>query len=159
MKRVSFFLAVVVLCLAGPAFLRAEDNPILGTWKLNLEKSKFAGVAAPKSLTRVVAADGDRVKYSFEGTAADGSASTYSFTVKYDGVDVPITGNGTPYGADQIAIKRENSHQFTATLKKGGKVVAKSTATVSHDGKTTTVTSKGSDASKPMSVTQVYDKQ
>ena len=41
MKRFLQLVAVAVLVLAGTANLRAEDNPLVGTWKLNLEKSKF----------------------------------------------------------------------------------------------------------------------
>jgi len=57
--------------------IRDRDNPVLGTWTLNLEKSKFTGMPTPKSLTRTVSADGDSVKYSYEGTGADGAALTY----------------------------------------------------------------------------------
>jgi hypothetical protein len=160
MKRVSMVLAVVVLCLGVPALMLADDNPNIGAWKLNTEKSKYTGIPAPKSLTRTVTADGDSVKYSFEGTGADGSALSYSFTVKYDGKDAPITGSGMPYGADQIAIKRITSHKYSATLKKDGKIVGTSTSVISSDGKTITLNGKGTDAKgKAVSSTQVYDKQ
>jgi len=71
-----------------------------------------------------------------------------------------VTGAGMPYGADHIAIKQVNSHETTATLKKGDKVVGSSTATVSHDGKMVTLTSKGTDANgKPVKSVSIYDKQ
>ena len=161
MKRVSVILAVVVVvCLGVPALMLGVDNPNIGTWKLNIEKSKYSGMPAPKSLTRTVTAEGDAVKYSFEGTGADGSALSYSFTVKYDGKDAPITGSGMPYGADQIAIKRITSHKYSATLKKDGQVVGTSTSVISPDRKTTTLNGKGTDAKgKAVSSTQVYDKQ
>jgi hypothetical protein len=160
MKRVFIILAVVVLCLGIPGLILGQDNPNIGTWKLNAEKSKYTGVKAPTSLTRTVTADGDSVKYSFEGTGADGTALAYGFTVKYDGSDASITGSGMPYGADQIAIKRVNSHTFSATLKKDGKIIGTSRSVVSHDGKTTTLAGKGTDANgKAVSSTQVYEKQ
>ena len=160
MKQVCMILAVFALCLAVPGLTLAQGNPAIGTWKLNAEKSKYDGIPKPKSLTRTVAADGDSVKYSFEGTSADGAALNYSFTVKYDGKDDPVTGSGMPYGADHIAIKRIGSNTFSATLKKDGKTVGTSTAVVSKDGKTVTLTGKGTDASgKAVSSTQVYDKQ
>src|ERR1700730_10870050 len=111
MKRVSLILTFVVLCLGVPALMLGEDNPNIGTWKLNVEKSKFTGMPAPKSMTRNVSADGDSVKYSYEGTGPDGTAMTYSFTVKYDGKDYPVTGSAPPFGSDQIAIKRVTSHK------------------------------------------------
>jgi hypothetical protein len=160
MKQVCMTLAVVVLCLAVPGLMLAQDNPAIGTWKLNTEKSTYSGIPAPKSLTRTVAADGDSVKYSFEGTGADGAALNYGFTLKYDGKDYPVTGTGMPYGADHIAIKRIGSNKFSATLKKDSKIIGTSTSVVSKDGKIVTLTGKGTDASgKAVSSTQVYDKQ
>jgi hypothetical protein len=159
MKRVTFIFAMVVLCLGLPSLMSAADNPAIGTWKLNLSKSKYPEGAAPQSLTRTVSADGDSVKYSFEGTDAKGAATKYGFTVKYDGKDVDFSGT-TPYGADHIAIKQLNSHQWKATLKKGDKVVGTTTSTVSHDGKTTTLNGSGAGADgKMQKVTQVFDKQ
>jgi hypothetical protein len=159
MKQLCMILAVFALCLAVPSLMLAEDNPVIGTWKLNAEKSKYSGVPAPTSLTRTVTADGDSVKYSFEGTGSDGAALSYSFTIKYDGKDYPITGSGMPYGADHIAIKRVSSNKFSATLKKDAKVVGTSTSMVSKDGKTTTLSGKGTVDGKAVSSTQVYDKQ
>ena len=160
MKRIVLVLISAVVCLCGSLGTRAEDNPLLGKWKLDVAKSKFTPGPAPKSQTRTVEASGDSVKYSFEGESADGKTATYGFTVKYDGTFAPITGSGMPYAADEIAIKKVNSHSYTATLKRGGKVVATARAVVSKDGKTTTVTGKGTDASgKAVSSTAVYDKE
>jgi hypothetical protein len=160
MKRASLILAVVVLCLGVPTLMLGQANPNIGTWKLNLEKSKFTGTPAPKSLTRTVTGDGDSAKYSFEGTGADGTALAYGFTAKYDGNDYAVSGNGAPSGADHISFKRVNSHSFVGTLKKDGKVVVTSQIVVSHDGKMTTVSSKGTGSDgKPMHTVQVYDKQ
>ena len=160
MKRRSSILAVAVVCLALAGSMFADSKAFVGTWKLNLEKSKYAAGQAPKSLTRTVSADGDAVTYKFEGVGADGTAFSFSFTSKYDGKDAEVTGAGMPYGADHIAIKQVNSHETTATLKKGDKVVGSSTATVSHDGKMVTLTSKGTDANgKPTKSMSIYDKQ
>jgi hypothetical protein len=159
MKQVCMILAVVVLCLSVPSLILAQDNPALGTWKLNAEKSKYTGMKGPTSLTRTVAADGDSVKYSFEGTGADGKAVAYGFTVKYDGKDYSTTGTGMPYSADHIAIKRVGTNKFSATLKKDGKIIGTSTSAVSKDGKTVTLIGKGTVDGEAVSSTQVYDKQ
>jgi hypothetical protein len=160
MKRRSSIFAVAVVCLALAGSMFADSKAFVGTWKLNLEKSKYAAGQAPKSLTRTVSADGDAVTYKFEGVGADGTAFSFSFTSKYDGKDAEVTGAGMPYGADHIAIKQVNSHETTATLKKGDKVVGSSTATVSHDGKMVTLTSKGTYANgKPVKSVSIYEKQ
>lgn len=159
MKRFLQLVAIAVLVLAGTSNLRAEDNPLVGTWKLNLEKSKFDPGPAPKSLIRKVESKGEGVKYTFEGTSAEGKAIAYGFTVMFDGKDNPIEGS-LPSGADTISAKRTDSHHYVATLKKGGKVVGTAKVSVSKDGKTTTVDTSGTTADgKKGHDVQVWDKQ
>ncbi len=156
----SSIFAVAVVCLALAGSMLAGTTAFVGTWKLNVEKSKYAAGKAPKSLTRTVTADGDALTYKFDGVGADGTAFSFGFTSKLDGKESEVTGTGVPYGADHIAIKQQNSHMSSATLKKGDKVVGTSSATVSHDGKMLTLTSKGTDENgKPVKSVSVYDKE
>jgi hypothetical protein len=160
MKRSMAIFAVAALCFALAGSMLAENTAFVGTWKLNLDKSKYPAGMAPKSLTRTASADGDTVTYKFEGVGPDGTAFSFGYTSKYDGKDSEITGTGAPYGSDHIAIKQLNSHQLSATSKKGSKVVGTTSATVSHDGKTLTLNSKGTGADgKPVKSVAVYDKQ
>ncbi|MGB7731772.1 MAG: hypothetical protein WBL50_27390 [Candidatus Acidiferrum sp.] len=159
MKHVLRFITIALLTVAACSTLRAQSNPLVGTWKLNVTKSKFDPGPAPKSLTRTVEAQGDGVKYSFSGVAADGTPITYGFSVKFDGKDNPIAGS-IPSGADTISAKRTDSDHFVATLKKGDKLLGTSKVTVSKDGKVTTVDSSGvSAAGVKTHDVQVYDKQ
>lgn len=159
MKRVLTVVAIAVLAAVSASSLQAQGNAVVGTWKLDLAKSKFDPGPAPKSLTRTVAADGDSLKYTFEGVGADGKALSYSFAVKFDGKDYPVMG-AMPSGADNISAKKVDANHYEATLKKGGKVIGTSMVTVSEDGKTTTVDATGTTAAgaKTHDV-QVYDKQ
>jgi hypothetical protein len=159
MKRSLRLAAIALLAIAGSSTLRAQTNPLVGTWKLNTAKSKYVPGPAPKSLTRTVEAEGDGVKYSFEGVSDDGKPIAYGFSVKFDGKDNPISGS-MPQGADTISAKRTDSHRYVATLKKGGKVIGTAKVTVSADGKVTTVDSTGTTAAgaKEHDI-QVYDKQ
>jgi hypothetical protein len=159
MKRLLCYVAVVLFAALAstPAF--AQDNPALGTWKLNVAKSKFTGVPAPKELTRTLSADGDSVKYTFAGTGADGSTLAYSFSVKFDGKDYPVEGKA-PGGFDQIAITKVNDHTYTVSQKRADKQTGSGKATVSKDGKTTTVTLKYTNTDgKSVSTTSLYEKQ
>jgi hypothetical protein len=152
--------AVAVVCFALAGSMLAQSTAFIGTWKLNLEKSKYPAGTAPKSLTRTLTADGDNVTYKFEGEGPYGAALSFGWTCKYDGKDVAVTGTGLPFGGDHIAIKEVNSHMLSATIKKGDTSVGTSSVTVSHDGKMLTLTSKGSDANgKPVKTVSVYDKQ
>jgi hypothetical protein len=159
MKKMLLVMGVSILAAVAASSVRAQDNPYLGTWKLNAAKSKSEGMPVPKSMTRTVTADGDKVKYSYEGVMADGTAVAYSFTVAYDGKDYPVTGNGMPGGADSISIKREGTHKAAAVLKKGGNEIGTSTSEVSKDGKVTTLKVKGMADGKPITGVTVYDKQ
>jgi hypothetical protein len=154
MKRALMFVAIAFL-----AVVQAQGSPLVGTWKLNVAKSKYDPGPAPKSLTRTVEAQGSGVKYTFEGVGADGTAIAYGFSVQFDGKDNPINGS-MPSGADTISAKRTDANHYVATLKKGDKVIGTSKVSVSADGKVTTVDATGTTAAgvKTHDV-QVYDKQ
>ncbi len=158
MKRALKFVAIALLAVIASYPVHAQTNPLVGTWKLNVTKSKFDPGPAPKSLTRTIEAQGDALNYTFAGVSADDKPMAYGFAIKFDGKDNPITGS-MPSGADTIAAKRIDSNSFQATLKLGGKVIGISRVTVSKDGKVTTVDSKGTNASgvKTHDV-QVYEK-
>ncbi len=157
--RAVKFLLIAVLSLVAVSSIQAQSEALVGTWKLNTAKSKYEPGPTPKSLTRTVAAEGDGVKYTFEGVAGDGSPISYSFSVKFDGKDNPI--NGTiPSGADTASMKRTDANHYVATLKKGGKIVGTSKVSISKDGKVATVDATGTNpAGVKVHDMQVYDKQ
>ncbi|GAC1673356.1 MAG: hypothetical protein NVS9B4_27860 [Candidatus Acidiferrum sp.] len=140
MKRVSFVFTLAVLFLSVTFSTLGQQDPALGTWKLNLEKSKYGVGLPPKSLTRTVEAAGDGLKLTYDGVRDDGAPMAFTFTIKPDGTESPITGSGVPGEADTISSKRVNSHTYASTLKKAGKVVQTSRTVYSHDGKVATLT-------------------
>jgi hypothetical protein len=159
MNRVLRFVAIALLAVAASSTLKAQSNPLVGTWKLNVTESKYDPGPAPTSLTRTVIAEGGGVKYTFDGVAPDGTPIAYSFSVQFDGKDNPISGS-IPSGADTISAKRTDSNHYVATLKKGDKIISTSKVTVSKDGKVTTVDSTGTTATGATEHdVQVYDKQ
>jgi hypothetical protein len=160
MKRLLLFATVFALSLVTSGLLLAQSSPLLGTWKINLAKSKYVNAPAPKSQTRTVEAQGNGAKFSFDGVAGDGSRIAYSFTTNFDGKDSAISGVGAPGGADTIAIKRVDANTTTSIGKKAGKVILTFRTMVSKDGKVTTITAKGTDEhGQPISTTTVSDKQ
>jgi hypothetical protein len=150
----------ILLFAIAAGVLLAQSNPFVGTWKLNLDKSKFSGAPAPKSQTATIEAVANGQKNTTEGIAADGGRTTYSYTAMYDSKDYPISGNGAPGGADTIAIKHINANTNESTLKKAGKVVVTTKGTVSKDGKVRTVTRKGTDESgHSINTVSLFDRQ
>ena len=150
-------LATLVITATTAAF--AADHS-LGSWKLNLAKSKYSPGPMPvKSLNSTREADGDGVKVTTTGERADGSAINTTYTAKFDGSPASISGQGAPY--DTISVKKVNDSTYTYETKNStNKYHATGRLTVSSDGKTLTMKAKGTDADgKPLSVTLVYEKQ
>ena len=138
--------------------LWGADSPI-GTWKLNLAKSKYSPGPAPKSLTVKFEPSGEGVKFTAEGLDAAGNPTSGEFTANYDGKDVPYKGGGV-LEADTIALKRINASTTEATYKRGGKVVGTVRGVISGDGKVRTVTTAGTNAKgQKVKNVSVYDKQ
>jgi hypothetical protein len=147
-----FTPAILAAIFSGMVLAQATD-PLIGTWKLNVEKSKGA-----KSGSTKIEASGDGVKFTVDLVGADGTSSHWGFTAKYDGKDNPVTGN-SPYG-NVVALTRVDPRTTRITTKQDGKVTAISTIVVSADGKTRTTTTKGTDAKgQPLDVVSFYEKQ
>ena len=99
---------------------------MVGTWKLNVAKSKFSPGPAPKSQTRAYVATADGIDMMYTGVAADGSAVNGKSTYKYDGKDYPITGSAD---FDTLSLKRIDAKTIESTQKKAGKAVG---TTITH---------------------------
>jgi hypothetical protein len=149
----SLSVAVLVGLACATALTQAPD-PLMGTWKLNPEKSK----GTYKSGTSVFEAADDGIKGTVDLAAADGTAYHWTFTAKYDGKDNPVTGDN-PFG-DTIALTRVNPNTVKISAKKDGKETVTQTIVVAADGKTRTTTTKGKDSKgKPLDGMSFYEKQ
>jgi hypothetical protein len=145
-----------LLLLAIGATLWSADLSV-GTWKLNVAKSKYSPGPAPKSATITYEETADGIKRTGESVDAEGKTTSFSYTAKYDGKDYPVSGSET---FDAIALKRINDHTSQATLKKSGKVVSDARRVVSKDGKTMTLTINGTNAKgQRTNNVAVYEKQ
>ena len=152
-------VTLAVLLGADVASLSAQAaDPRVGTWKLNLAKSKYDPGPAPQSQTLKVEASGKGEKITSEVVAADGKRTTTTYTANFDGKDYPISGSAL--GADKVSLKRIDARTSERTDKKNGKPVVTIRRVVSADGKTMTATSKGTNAEgKPMNNVAVFEKQ
>jgi hypothetical protein len=147
-------VALSILILSRVSF--GEDTNV-GTWKLNLAKSKYSPGPAPKSQTLKLEAAEDGVKYTADGIGADGKPTHAEFMAKYDGKDYPFKGNPD---ADTISYKRIDANNVEAVTKRNGKTTITGKVVVSKDGKTRTLTLTGKNAQgQDVNNTVVYDKQ
>ena len=142
--RTVTVLAITWFALAVLATAQSKD-PFVGTWRLNVAKSKYTPGPVPKSTTSTYEAAGKGYKVSVRSEPATGPVQQYSYTTNLDGADSPITGNNP--NADTIAVKRIDANTLETVNKKGGKVTTTQRNVVSADGKTRTVTTTGTDGS------------
>jgi hypothetical protein len=148
--------ALVAVAFASTAFAQLPKG-MAGTWKLNAAKSTFSPGPAPKSMTIVYTPADDMLTIAVDVEPATGAPQKWAMTAAYDGKDHPVTGNPD---ADTISMKRINETTGESTFKKGGKVMAVNTRVLSADGKTLTITTKGTTSDgKPRHDVAVYDKQ
>jgi len=149
--------AVLAAGIGATAVAASAPDPAIGTWTLNVAKSKFSPGPAPKSATRTYAQTPDGIALTFSGVAADGSPTSGSSTFKYDGKEYPITGSPD---YDTLVLKRVNGTTVKSLLKKDGKVIGYTTRTVTAHGKVLTLSSSGKDAKGThFHQIAVYDKQ
>jgi hypothetical protein len=129
----------LVVAIGSLSIASAADDPVVGTWQLNVSKSKFNAGAAIKSQTRTYSQSGDSISLVMKSTGADGKESTTTTTYQIGGKEFPISGNPD---YDMLAGTQVNSHTAKFALKRGGKVVGSTTRHVSTDGKMLTTTTK-----------------
>jgi hypothetical protein len=149
--------ALIALAITTVAAFGADNT--LGTWKLDVAKAKYTPAPMPiKSLTVTREASDGGVKVTITGEQADGTAINATYTIKYDGKGVQVTGN-SPY--DTIAVKQVNDNTLTDTRNQiVGRYHATSRTVVSNGGKTMTTTTKGTNADgKKFTQILVFDKQ
>ena len=153
--RQALFTAIAMtlaVALGGTALAQS-----VGTWKLNLAKSKYPQGQGPKSATIVYEAAGAGIKVTVDQVPATGPAIHFTYTANYDGKDVPLV--GSPFG-DTAARTRVNPTTTKTVNKKDGQILSTLTIVTSADGKTLTVTAAGKDATgQNIDSVSVYEKQ
>lgn len=148
--------AVFAMALGAVSGAQTTD-PIVGTWKLDVANSTYKPGPAPKSATVVIDAVGKGIKVAVDAVMGDGAAMKWDYTSPRDGKDVPVTGNPS---YDTANVTQTSPTKGKIVYKKAGKVVVTTETSVAKDGKTMTVTSKGTDPKgQPMNNVAIYTRQ
>jgi hypothetical protein len=119
------------------------DDPMIGTWKVNLAKSTYSPGPPPKSATTKFSPWEDGVRITGDIVDALGNNIHLEVAAKFDGKEYPIKGSPV---ADAISLKRIDERQTDVVWKKDGKVTMMGKSLISSDGRTTTLTQTGTDA-------------
>jgi hypothetical protein len=154
------FATALVAMSVGNLSAQGKD-PLVGTWKLNVSKSTFAG-PTPQSSTRVFEDLGGGVMYvKNDGLGTQGNRTGNRIVFKRDGKEYPIAALAQNAFVT-IAFTVKSKKPFTAdyVTKADGKVTSTATETLSPDGKTYTVTAKNTNPQgQTVTNVTVYDKQ
>jgi biopolymer transport protein ExbD len=147
-------LGLILVALTLPAALVSQtspSDPAIGTWKLNVAKSKFKPGPPPKSITVTIANDG---KVTVNQTSAEGKDTNFSFTPS-EGKPVTIEGlDGTTVSQKRIDDRVSEYTWTTANTSMHGRAV------ISANGKIMkyTVTGTRPDG-KAVHNSELYEKQ
>ena len=131
MKR--FYSSLALACLLAGT-LWAKDDPFVGKWKLNMEKSQFAG-----EQVKIQDLGGNKYKWTV-GDRTD--------TIAFDGTDQPVHFGRT------ISMTPEGKDAWKMVIKKDGRVLSTMTHALSDGGKRQTI--KGTET-KPDGTTSDFD--
>jgi hypothetical protein len=160
-RRFVSGLLVLAVALAVPVLVTAQaQDAWVGTWKLNLAKSKYDPAnLAPKSQTvKLEAVAGGGMKTTVDLVDAQGQTLHQVLTTKFDGKSADLAGAAD---ANTTRVyKRIDSRTYEFVTSVNGKVTTTSRSVVSADGKTRTITSAGTDAQgRAIKNVVVYDRQ
>jgi hypothetical protein len=155
--RTTILVCNIVL-LAALIVIAQSQHSAVGTWKLNVQKSDFGSVPAPKSMTIVVTEDSkNKVAWKANGVGPDGKKINESYSGSVDGNANPV--KGSPTGEQTVAYTRNADGTVTAVTKdKNGQEVAHGTISWSDDGKTMTLKNTRKSPGGDLTYSEVYDK-
>jgi ketosteroid isomerase-like protein len=134
-----------------------STDPRVGTWNLNVAKSKFSPGPPSRSLILTVEPSGMGEKVTAQIVDGSGTRTETQYTANYDGKESPLIGAPSP---TMVSLRRIDSHRTERTDTRDGKVIQTFSRVVSTDGKTMTVTVKGTNAQgRAINDVLIFEKQ
>ena len=153
--RIAMLLLIPFVLLVSA---QIPNDPRIGTWKINLAKSRFNPGPPPKAMTvRFEPFGNNGLRVTIDTVEASGEVSKHTYVANYDGKDYAVTGDP---GRDTVALKRIDLLTLEYTNKKAGKVINTYREVIARDGKSRTITQKGMSSRGVLVDNEiVYDKQ
>lgn len=147
--------AATLLVTAQP--LLGQSSTLVGTWKLNVDKSKYSPGPAPRSATLKWEPVEGGYKFSVDQVTAAGQATHEESLEKDDGSEAQLQGARTP---TTRFLRRIDDRTYEGGESVNGKTTFNRRFVISQDGKTLTITVKGTNAQgQGVNNVVVYEKQ
>lgn len=152
-------LVAALVAVSTPVTAQAPDS-WLGTWKLNVAKSKYdpANLAAKSQTVTQTAVAGGGMRTITDGVDAQGKPTHTELTTMFDGKPVEVKGAADADTTRVYTRIDRNTYEFVTSV--GGKVTLTSRSVTSADGKSRTLTGKGTNAKgEAVSYVIIYERQ
>jgi hypothetical protein len=144
MKR-AVLVAALLACTV-PQLALAQNQQLVGIWKVDVAKSKYEPGAAPQNETLRFEPVGDGFKVSLDGVNQQGPYHSEA-TGKFDGADVPVVATPARQAKFTYSFSRIDDRTWEIVIKVNGERRLLVRNVVSDDGKTmrgvSTVTNLG----------------
>ena len=137
--------------------LRSTAEPpsqLIGTWRLNVAKSKYSPGPPLRSETRVYARSAEGVKGVVSRVYSDGRAERFEYMANF-GKDIMVT--GIPE-YDSVTLRKVDELTSDAVLSHAGNVYGVARRTIAADGRTMTITFDRKSQEARVHNVAVYDK-
>ena len=156
MKCAALVAGLLVLI---PQFTVAQNQLFMGTWKVDVAKSRYQPGPGPISETLRFEPVGEGFKVSLDGVNQQGPYHSEA-TGKFDGVDVLVVATPARQATFTYAFRRIDDHTWDIVIKVNGERRILVHNVVSDDGKimrgvSTAVTNQGQVTSQDV----IYQKQ
>jgi hypothetical protein len=122
-------LLLLLMLLAGSLPLQAQQDLLIGTWKLNVAKSNQAD--PPRSTVIKIEPVPNGVKFTLDAEDQEGNKAHQEYTAYFDGKFYPLKGDPL---SDEVSHKRIDSRHSTQVRRLKGNIVAYRFMEVSTDG-------------------------
>jgi hypothetical protein len=156
----ALLLVAVGLTFVTNVSAQSKDDPSIGTWKLNVAKSKFTPGPPIKADTRSYDVQDGWLIVTTETTQPSGEKTGVRFAAKFDGKEYPQIGRFAPTVA-LISYQPVDKRTLKYTVKDtAGKVTSTNTRIVSTDGRTMTIEQHSTDAKgQPVVNVELFERQ
>ena len=121
--------------LAQSASAAAAEQALVGTWRLDVAKSKYSPGPPLKAETRIYTRDASGIQGRIDRQYADGRHEVIDYRADLDR-EVPVSGTKA---YDAVRLKRVDAHTTEGVLSHAGRTFGFSRRVIAADGKTMTI--------------------
>src|SRR5262245_13199587 len=122
---------------AQPQAPSKNDDPLLGTWVLDVTRSRYSPGPAPQSQSRSYEKHRLGIRATVKTVQADGRSTTVQSVYDFDNIEYPVTGSED---VDSIVMKRIDAYTAEAAISHAGREIGSIRRVIAKDGKSMTVT-------------------